>query len=621
MSKKVKESAEAKIERLYPATGDETPLTEVQSSQGASGTSQGETSAVDDILNSANNPFQAQKPEINKYMDVLSKFTGSNNPQVSKQDILAPQNDYEQQAMEDSQKYAGATGALPMSTYFPGGNDSIQQGYYSGSIVGSNPIYAPSGLYPYGLIDARQKALKDAADKKAAEMDAFKNKIQNVKAPVTKHKAVQPQITEAFYKGLNGWIDKSKKENPNKDAYKTLWSNPEFHNWMQNLNDVAGYEDQAVQHVAELEKASEKGEYALTPAIMDKIADFKTGKHGILTASMNPEDNQKALEIFNLGPIKDAAKMAKLTADHIQPDVFEGAPSITPTGLYDILTTKKTTSTDDQRIKDAVDNSWKALYGGREDLVGLSKKEYYKLVAANFGTKTETQTQTASTKGGDGSDEAFDESAVQKEESSILVGRDAVDETGKTTNIQSSMPAKYSYTMKTPVSVKLPGSTQMFDLGDSQGGMLKEAPTGIKDVHIQQFTNVPTVRQVGSKEYVPVDEKGLDQARKSGLPIEWKMYGVAHALSDDSDKKDQYRNSFLVPAESVKNSVQKTKGKTKTGVDFEVMDQYTDKLNQEEKSRKTEAKKYTPAQEALIQKNIEANPAYTREEIIEALKL
>lgn len=620
MGKKVRQTAEQLIEDEFPATGNETPLTQVQSSIGAYGTSPSEDtpSSADQILSSANsNPFQAQKPILNQYSDLLSNFTGSQGPQLSVRDILTPQNDYEKQVMGDADRYAGAIGPQAASTYFPGATQNIQQGYYSGSMIGSNPIYAPSGLYPYGLIDARQKALKDAADKKAAELEAFKNKIQGAKAPVTKHKAVQPQITEAFYTGLNDWIDKSKKDNPNADPYKSLWANPDFHKWMQNLNDVAGYEDQAVEHVAEIEKASEKGDYALTPAIVKKLDEFKTGKHGLLTASMNPEDNQEALKIFNLGPIKDAAKMAKATADGIDSDVFEGAAKVSPQGLYDILTSTKVTKPNEQRIKDAVDQSWKFLYGGREDLVGLSKDEYYKLVAANFGKKTETTTQTVSTKDGNGYDFQMDETGLSQAPVSIASQTDGKGGVGAYSLSSSyNIPAN----MQKPFEMAIPSNAK-----DVSGNIISGKTTGNVTATVSQVGNAVIVHKKGSS----ADGKAIDFSNPETVQ-HYKDAGFTFTVIpqavvtvegyDDKGKKSPGQNSTIaVDLDHLRNNVMKTdeKGQYKTGVNVPLLEQKAKELQE----NLSGSKKYSAAQEAFIKKNMDANPSYSREEIIQALKL
>jgi len=65
--------------------------------------------------------------------------------------------------------------------------------------------------------------------------------------------------------------------------------------------------------------------------------------------------------------------------------------------------------------------------GGTDRPGAVPYNEYAKMVAANIGKKTETQTQTVSTKDGDGSDDKFDESAIQQEMSSMLVGRESKD--------------------------------------------------------------------------------------------------------------------------------------------------------------------------------------------------
>jgi len=265
---------------------------------------------------------------------VLDSFKGQKSPQISVDNFMPPS--------AGDQNYAGTIPAQSFSTYFPGMQNEINKGYYSGSIVGSNPIYAPSALMPYGLIDARQNALKGAADKKVAEQEAFANKISSLRSPETQHKAVQPEITQMFYKGLQEDIGDAQQKYGG-DWAKKLWADPNFHKKLQTVKDVAGYEDVGVKHVAELEAASEKGEFALTPYIQDAIDNFKTGKFSLMSMSSDPEMQEKAKEIFKVQPMLDAVKTSARVAKAIEPDVYEGVANVSPAGLYDILTTTKTT--------------------------------------------------------------------------------------------------------------------------------------------------------------------------------------------------------------------------------------------------------------------------------------
>jgi len=77
---------------------------------------------------------------------------------------------------------AGAMPAIGYDQMFPSASNNINKGSYSGSEVGSIPIYAPGQLVPFGAFDARQRALAGAAQQKVAqEADIFKQK-----APITK---------------------------------------------------------------------------------------------------------------------------------------------------------------------------------------------------------------------------------------------------------------------------------------------------------------------------------------------------------------------------------------------------------------------------------------------------
>lgn len=57
---------------------------------------------------------------------------------------------------------------LGLHEYYPDINSPLQVGVYSGSIVGSNPIFVAGGGYiPFSVIDARKRALENAAKQKA----------------------------------------------------------------------------------------------------------------------------------------------------------------------------------------------------------------------------------------------------------------------------------------------------------------------------------------------------------------------------------------------------------------------------------------------------------------------
>lgn len=75
-----------------------------------------------------------------------------------------------QKALGNSKVNTGepAMERLGLHDYYPDINTPLQVGSYSGSIVGSNPIFVAGGGYiPFGVIDARKRALERAAKDKA----------------------------------------------------------------------------------------------------------------------------------------------------------------------------------------------------------------------------------------------------------------------------------------------------------------------------------------------------------------------------------------------------------------------------------------------------------------------
>lgn len=64
---------------------------------------------------------------------------------------------------------------LGLQDYYPDINTPLQVGTYSGSIVGSNPIFvAGGGYFPMGIVDARKRALERAASNRVKQGEKIK---------------------------------------------------------------------------------------------------------------------------------------------------------------------------------------------------------------------------------------------------------------------------------------------------------------------------------------------------------------------------------------------------------------------------------------------------------------
>jgi hypothetical protein len=65
---------------------------------------------------------------------------------------------------------------LGLQDYYPDINTPLQVGAYSGSIIGSNPIFVGGGGYvPMGIIDARRRSLERAAQNRVKQGEKIKN--------------------------------------------------------------------------------------------------------------------------------------------------------------------------------------------------------------------------------------------------------------------------------------------------------------------------------------------------------------------------------------------------------------------------------------------------------------
>jgi hypothetical protein len=110
------------------------------------------------------NSLPPNNPGIESLID--TQFISTSTP-----DGFVP-NSYENQLIENYNKAYSPEQIGPQGgALYPGMGESINVGNYSGSIVGSNSIYVPTGnILPIDPILARKKAIDDAARKRAMEL-------------------------------------------------------------------------------------------------------------------------------------------------------------------------------------------------------------------------------------------------------------------------------------------------------------------------------------------------------------------------------------------------------------------------------------------------------------------
>ena len=221
---------------------------------------------------------------------------------------------------------------LGIQDYFPNAGESINVGSYSGKYIGNTTIFAaPGARVPFGLYDARMRALKEAAVEKQKSIDKI------LTAPETSAQ-YQQQFNANFFgeNGVQRFID---KHGNNPDA---ILNDPEFREWMADKQAKARDITQAVSVAkATLDEYAKTGSY-----IPDKVRDvsmkllygqadeFEKYLNGTGSLSKVVEDNLVYMNIFP--QVQEYAKTA------LSPDRLTQSPINMKTGgKYDSETFNK----------------------------------------------------------------------------------------------------------------------------------------------------------------------------------------------------------------------------------------------------------------------------------------
>ena len=201
-----------------------------------------------------------------------------------------------------------STGALPESTYYPGINDPILKGMSSSKTLGSQPIFVRSGGYfPFGVLDARKKALQDAATERAKQLRAF----DLPKKPLTKDPRFQETLNQNFDRDLQGIISEAKSVYGD----KALWAlqndktNPysmKLRTMLDNYDVLARETDQVTNMIAGIKKGVADKTMSYSPetlALVDNyeklIGEFEGGKVDVeLRKNFNALKGSEAIDVY-----------------------------------------------------------------------------------------------------------------------------------------------------------------------------------------------------------------------------------------------------------------------------------------------------------------------------------
>jgi hypothetical protein len=178
---------------------------------------------------------------------------------------------------------------LGIQDYFPNAGESINVGSYSGKYIGNTTIFAaPGARVPFGLYDARMRALKEAAAEKQKAIDKI------LTAPETSPQ-YQQQLNDSFFgeDGVEKWIA---KHGNNPDA---ILNDPEFREWIANKQAKARDIIQAVSVAKATLDQHNKPDAYIPDGIRDvsmkllygQAPDFKEYLEGKGTLSKLVQDN------------------------------------------------------------------------------------------------------------------------------------------------------------------------------------------------------------------------------------------------------------------------------------------------------------------------------------------
>jgi hypothetical protein len=325
---------------------------------------------------------------------------------------VAP-NPYQSQLDAQVARYSGALPEMAASTMFPSAANDIQKGSYSGSVVGSVPIYAPSHLVPFGVFDAKQRALRDAALAKQKDISDF---YTANKAPITKRFAVQGELNDVFAEGMDKWIANAQKQY-GKDWAGYLKQDQGFNNWVQSMQTVAQYEDGIVNKVGEIQALVKSGNFNASPALTKSMSDVMNGIGG-LSNPFDPKGHQLGSSILRMNADYDVDKAVNTEIDKIIQDVYQTNPGISSQGIYDLITSTKTTGTDKTKLDLLADGLYKTRYAGSDY---ITRDDIYNRLYSLLGTKTERTIDHAANQfaGGSGADKTYEANAVNPESETV----------------------------------------------------------------------------------------------------------------------------------------------------------------------------------------------------------
>jgi hypothetical protein len=268
------------------------------------------------------------------------------------------------QYLENLQKLAMKMPPKPMSNdqYMPGEASGIQQGQVSGSIIGSQPLFAASNLLPFGMMDEIQRSKAEA---EASYYKSFKTYLDKPLSNL-KSKLNNPWAQPEFAGKIQQITDKALEAYTNKLggnsmlAYVALQNDKSYQRTLEAMGQYADiYNSVFKEAVDTLEKAKNPSDYYVSDNQVASINKF-FHSHDQLE-NLSPEQLGKNAEEF--ASKRSVFKLAEAATSGIKEDVsswFAAHPDVNMSTDEQTAYVKTKVTGDKDQAKNIIETTVKA---------------------------------------------------------------------------------------------------------------------------------------------------------------------------------------------------------------------------------------------------------------------
>lgn len=471
------------------------------------------------------------------------------------------------QQFQQFQEEPPLTGALPENAYYPSANQPIAVGGYSGSQIGSTTLFAPGGgLVPLGMMDARQRAIQDAALKKQAQANAFLDYLHKQK-PESKLTNINQSLYDDYITHVHSAYDSALKRTGGDAAaaVNMLKRDPEFWSKTQSYFSLAKEGTYIADRIAKVEDERAKGR-VMAPSMVQTINELRTLsdpqhpnfsrlKEVLAKERTDSEFNSTAGDILKNMVASKTGKTYDLSNPEqvkiFNRDLEELTPEQKEAGLRDLYTIYG--ENNPIYSKDYIKKNWDAMSGFKKlnESQSISQKrednsftlelpdpnkegdDINVNVMQTVGTKKVKQVVTNPQTG-------------KKEEVEVEVPEQGAPR-------QSSTKAYDQVTLTTPVKVQIPISQNSFDPATGN----KIEGTGNVTATIGSIANLPVYESKSGKTKqmngTVIDKDNLISAEKAGVVKYKPMVSVQYTSKDASGNTKTI--SEWRPLETVENAL------------------------------------------------------------------